>query len=76
MEDLLRLVLSCLGFSNFLLLLDCDLAHSCCVALIFTIEEAIQLPGLIIESSSTEASSSSASQSWWPVASLLHARRL
>jgi hypothetical protein len=73
MEDLLRLVLSRLGFGNFLLLLDYDLAHPCCVALILATEEAVQLPGLITKSSSTEASSSSASRSWWPVGSLLHA---
>jgi hypothetical protein len=55
------------------LLLDYDLAHPCCVALILATEEAVQLPGLITKSSSTEASSSSASRSWWPVGSLLHA---
>jgi hypothetical protein len=76
MEDLLRLTLSRLGFSNFLLLLDCNPARPCCVALVLAIEEAVQLPGLTTEPPSTEASSSSASQSWWSIRSLLHARRL
>jgi hypothetical protein len=76
MEDLLRLILLRLGFSNFLLLLDCDLACPCCVALVLATKEAVQLPGLITEPSSIEASSSFASRSWWSVRSLLHARRL
>jgi hypothetical protein len=63
MEDLLRLVLTRLGFNNLLLLLDCDLACPCCVAVILATEEAIQLPGLITKSSSIEAFSSSASRS-------------
>jgi hypothetical protein len=33
-EDLLRLTLPCLSFNNFLLLLNSDLACSCCVALV------------------------------------------
>jgi hypothetical protein len=64
MEDLLRLILLLLSFSNFLLLLDCDLEHPRCVTLVITIEKAEQLPGLIAEPSSTEASSSPASRSW------------
>jgi hypothetical protein len=75
MEDLLRLILSCLGFSDFLLLLNRDLARPCCVTLVLATEKAKQLPGLITEPSSTEASSSTASRSW-SVRSLLHARRL
>jgi hypothetical protein len=73
MEDLLRLILSHLSFSNFLLLLDRDLARPCCVTLILTTEKAEQFPGLIAEPSSTEASSSLASRSWWSVQSQLHA---
>jgi hypothetical protein len=72
MEDLLRLILPRLGFSNFLLLLDRDLARPCCITLVLATEKAIQLPGLVTEPSSTEASSSSASRSWWSVRSLLH----
>jgi hypothetical protein len=74
-EDLLRLTLSRLGFSNFLLLLNCDLACSCCMALVLATKKAVQLSWLIVEPSSTEASSSSASRSWWSKRSLLHARR-
>jgi hypothetical protein len=36
MQDLFRLVLSCFGFSDFLLLLDRDLARPCSVSLVFT----------------------------------------
>jgi hypothetical protein len=75
-EDLLQLTLPRLGFSNFLLLLNCDLACPYCVALVLATKEAVQLSGLIAEPSSTEASSSSASRSWWSERSLLHARRL
>jgi hypothetical protein len=39
-------------------------------------KKAVQLSGLIVEPSSTEASSSSASRSWWSERSLLHAWRL
>jgi hypothetical protein len=39
MQDLLRLILSCLGFSNFLLLLDRDLARPRCVSLVLTTEK-------------------------------------
>jgi hypothetical protein len=76
MEDLHRLILPRLSFSHFLLLRDCNLAHPCCVALVLATEEAVQFPGLIAKPPSTEASSSSASRSWCPVESLLHARRL
>jgi hypothetical protein len=58
MEDLLRLILTCLGFSDVLLLLDRDLACPHCVTLVLTTEKAEELPGLITEPSSTEASSS------------------
>lgn len=75
-EDLLRLTLSRFGFSNFLLLLNCDLACPCCVALVLTTKKTIQLSGLIAKPFSTETYSSSASQSWWSKRSLLHARRL
>jgi hypothetical protein len=61
MEDLLRLILLCLDFNDFLLLLDRDLAHPHCVTLVLATEKAEQ--GLITEPSSTKASSSSASRS-------------
>jgi hypothetical protein len=35
-DDLLQMTLSRLSFSNFVLLLNCDLACSCCVALVLT----------------------------------------
>jgi hypothetical protein len=38
MQDLLRLILPCFGFSYFLLFLDLDLAHTCCMSLVFSIE--------------------------------------
>jgi hypothetical protein len=76
MEDLLRLILPRLIFSNFLLVLDHDLARPRCVTLVLAIEKVEQLPRLIAEPSSTEASSSPASRGWWPGRSLLHARRL
>jgi predicted permease len=38
MQDLLRLILPCFSFSNFLLLLDRDLARPYCVSLVFAIE--------------------------------------
>jgi hypothetical protein len=53
MEDLLRLILSRLSFSNFLLLLDRDLARPCCVIPVLTVEKAEQLSGLIAKPSST-----------------------
>jgi riboflavin transporter FmnP len=62
-KDLLRLTLACLGFSNFLLLLNYDLACPCCMALVLATKEAVQLSWLIVEPSSAEASSSSASRS-------------
>jgi hypothetical protein len=68
-EDLLRLTLPRLGFNNFL-------ACPCCMALVLATKEAVQLSRLIAEPSSTEASYSSTSQSWWSERSLLHARRL
>jgi hypothetical protein len=40
MEDLLRLILPRLSFSNFLLLLDRDLTRPCCVTLVLTTEKA------------------------------------
>ena len=58
MQDLLRRVLSCFGFSDFLLLLDRDLARPCRVSLIFATEQAEQHPELITISSS-EASAPS-----------------
>jgi hypothetical protein len=63
MEDLLRLILSCLDFSDFLLFLDRDLTRPCCVTLVLATEKAEQLPRMITVPSSTEASSSSASRS-------------
>jgi hypothetical protein len=76
MEDLLRLILPRLSFSNFLLLLDHDLTRPRSVTLVLATEKAEQLLGLITEPSSNEASSSPLSWSWWFVKSLLHARRL
>jgi hypothetical protein len=75
-DDLLRLTLSRLGFSNFLLLLNCNLTCPYCVALVLATKKAVQLSGLIAEHSSTETPSSSASRSWWSERGLLHARRL
>jgi hypothetical protein len=75
-EYLLRLTLPRLGFSNFLLLLNCDLTCPCNMALVLATKDAVQLSRLIAESSSSEASSSSASRSWWSERSLLQARRL
>ena len=72
-EDLLRLTLPCLSFSNFLLLLNCNLTCSCCVALVLTTKKIVQLSGLIAKSSSTETSSSPAPRSRWSKKSLLHA---
>jgi hypothetical protein len=76
MQDLLWLILSCFGFSNFLLLLDRDLARPCCVSLVLATEQAEQFPGMINVPSSAEASPPSTSRGWWSVGSLLHARRL
>jgi hypothetical protein len=56
MQDLLRLILSCLDFSNFLLLLKRDLARPRCVSLVLATEKAEQFLGLITVPSSTEAS--------------------
>jgi hypothetical protein len=60
MQDLLRRVLPCFGFSDFLLLLGRDLARPCRVSLIFATEQAEQSPALITISSS-EASPPSTS---------------
>jgi hypothetical protein len=75
-EDLLRLTLSRLSFGNLLLLLNCDLSCSCCVALVLATEKKVQLSGLIAKPSSIETSSSSSPRSRWSERSLLHARRL
>jgi predicted permease len=61
MQDLLRLILPCFGFSNFLLLLNHDLARPCCVSLVLTTEHAEQFAWLITVPSSAKASSPSAS---------------
>jgi hypothetical protein len=71
-EDLLRLTLPCLSFSNFLLLLNCNLTCSCCVALVLATKKIVQLSGLIAKSSSTETSSSLAPRSRWSERSLLY----
>jgi hypothetical protein len=42
MQDLLRLILSCLAFSNFLFLLDHDLTRPRCVSLVLATERAEQ----------------------------------
>ena len=65
MHDLLRLSLLCRSFGYFLLLLDGNMAHPGGMALVFTIEQAIDFLGLIPISSS-EAPSASAPWSWWP----------
>jgi hypothetical protein len=75
-EDLLRLILLRLNFGNFLLLLNCDLACSCCVALVFATKETVHLSRLIAKPSSTETSSSSAPRSRWSERSMLDARRM
>jgi hypothetical protein len=72
-EDLLRLTLSRLSFGNFLLLLNCNLACSCCVALVLATKKTVHLSGLIAKSSSTKTSSSPAPRSRWSERSLLHA---
>jgi hypothetical protein len=64
-EDLLRLTLPRLSFGNFLLLLNCDLACPCCVALVLATKKIVQFPGLVAKLSSTETSSSSAPRSRW-----------
>jgi hypothetical protein len=46
------------------------------MTLVLVTKDAVQLSGLIAKPYSTEASSSSASRSWWSKTSLLHARRL
>jgi hypothetical protein len=74
-EDLLRLTLPRLSFSKFLLLLNGNVTCPCCVALVLATKKAVQLAGLISKPSTTKASSSFASQSWWSE-SLLHARSL
>jgi hypothetical protein len=75
-EDLLRLTLPRLSFDNFLLLLNCDLACSCCVALVLATKKIVQLSKMIAKPSSTETSSSSASRSWWSERSQMYAQRL
>ena len=40
-KDLLWLVLSCFSFSNFLLLLNCHLAYSCCISFILPTKNII-----------------------------------
>jgi hypothetical protein len=56
MQDLLRLILPCFGFSNFLLLLDRDLARPHCVYHVLATEQAEQFLGLITVPSSAKAS--------------------
>jgi hypothetical protein len=56
MQDLLQLILSCFGFSNFLLLLDRDLVRPCRVSLDLTTEQAEQFPRLITVPSSAKTS--------------------
>jgi hypothetical protein len=75
-EDLLRLTLSRFSFSNFLLLLNGNLACPCCVALVLATKKAVQFSGLIAKPTTTKTSSSSTSRSWWSKKSLLHARSL
>jgi hypothetical protein len=75
-EDLLWLTLTRFSFSNFLLLLNGNMACPCCVALVLTTKKAPQLSGLIAKPSTTKTSSSSTSRSSWSEGSLLHARSL
>jgi hypothetical protein len=56
MQDLLRLTLPCFGFSNFLLLLDRDLARPRYVSLVLSTEQVEQFPRLITVPSSAKAS--------------------
>jgi hypothetical protein len=56
MQDLLRLIQPCLGFSNFLLILDRDLARPRCVSLVLATEKAEQFSRLITVPSSAKAS--------------------
>jgi hypothetical protein len=56
MHDLLRLILPCFGFRNFLLLLDRDLTRPRCVSLVLAIEQVEQFPKLITVPSSAKAS--------------------
>jgi hypothetical protein len=51
LQNLLRLILPCLSFDNFFLLLNRNLARPCGMPLIFTAEQTKQFPGLIISSS-------------------------
>jgi hypothetical protein len=74
-QDLLRLILSCLELSNFLLLLDRDLTRPHCVSLVLATEQVEQFPGLITTPSSAKASPPATSRGWWSVRCLLHARR-
>jgi hypothetical protein len=75
-EDLLRLILPRFSFSNFLLLLNGDMACPCCMALVLATKKAVQVLGLIAKPSTTKTSSSTTSRSWWSERSLLHARSL
>jgi hypothetical protein len=62
---LLWLILSCLSFSNFLLLLDCHLVGPCYMYLVLSIEKAEHFPWLGVEPSSKTPCSSSTSWGWW-----------
>jgi hypothetical protein len=44
-KDLLRLTLSCFSFSNFLLLLNGNMACPCCVALVRAIKKQYNFRG-------------------------------
>jgi hypothetical protein len=75
-SSVLRLTLSRFSFSNFLLLLNGNMACPCCLALVLATKKAVQLLGLIAKPSTTKTFSSSTSRSWWSEGSLLHARSL
>jgi hypothetical protein len=75
-EDLLRLILSCFSFSNFLLLLNGNMACPYCMTLVLATKKVVQILGLIAKPSTTKTSSSSTYRSWWSERSLLHARSL
>jgi hypothetical protein len=52
-EDLLRLTLPRFSFSNFLLLLNGNMACPCCVDFVLTTKKTVQFPGLVAKPSST-----------------------
>jgi hypothetical protein len=64
-EDLLGLILSCLGFSNFPLFFNCHLGCPCVVPFIFAIERAEHIHWLRVKLYSETPSFSSTSWARW-----------